>query len=86
VPQLDDLERANDHRAGVLGGDGGGVVARVEHQDKAAAVAGADLLHLMQAPCGCHVGHHRIDAHLRQGRPFLGRAELGDPVGAEQRP
>jgi hypothetical protein len=86
MPQRDDLERALDHRAVVLGGDGGGVVTGVEHKDQAAAVAGADLLHLVQASSGRHIGHHGVDAHLGQARPVLGGAELGHPVGAQQRP
>jgi hypothetical protein len=86
MPQRDDLERALDHRAVVLGGDGGGVVTGVEHKDQAAAVAGPDLLHLVQASSGRHIGHHGVDAHLGQARPVLGGAELGHPVGAQQRP
>jgi hypothetical protein len=39
VPELDDLERALDDRAAVVGGDAGWVVAGVEDQDEAAVEA-----------------------------------------------
>jgi len=42
VPELDDLERALDDRAGVVGRDGGGIVAGVEDQDEAAVEGGSD--------------------------------------------
>jgi len=84
VPELDDLERALDHRAAVPAGDGGRVVAGVQHQDKAAAEAGAHLPHRVHAARVRQVDDDRVDRDLGQGRPVLDRFQLADPVGVAQ--
>jgi hypothetical protein len=61
VPELDDLERALDDGTGVVGRDGGGVVAGVEDQDQAAAEAGSDQVDGLGAARGGEVDDHGVD-------------------------
>jgi hypothetical protein len=84
VPELDDLERALDHRAAIPGGDGGRVVARVQHQDEAAAEAGTHLLDRVHAARVRQVDDDRVDRDLGQSRPVLDCFQLADPVGVAQ--
>jgi hypothetical protein len=84
VPQLDDLERALDHRAAIPGVDGGRVVAGVQHQDEAAAKAGAHLPDRVHSARVRQVDDHRVDRDLGQGRPVLDCFQLADPVGVAQ--
>jgi hypothetical protein len=86
VPELDDLERALDDRTGVMGGDGGRVVAGVEDQDQAPVEAGADEVDGLAAPWVGEVDDDGVDGLSGQRRPGLDGQELGDPATAvEQR-
>jgi hypothetical protein len=86
VPELDDLERALDDRAGVVGRDGGGIVAGVEDQDEAAVEGGSDQVDGLGAAWRGEVDDHRVDGLGGKGRPGLDGQELGDPASAvEQR-
>jgi hypothetical protein len=86
VPQLDDLERALDDRAGVVGGDGGRVVEGVEHQHQAAVEAGPDQVDGLPAAGNGEVDDDGVDAVGGHRRPGLDVDKLGDAAGAvEQR-
>jgi len=86
VPELDDLEGALDDRTGLVGGNGGGVVAGVEDQDKAAVEAGTDEVDGLAAPRVREVDDDGVDGLGGQRRPGLDGQELGDPAAAmEQR-
>jgi len=86
VPQLDDLERPLDDRAGMVGGDGRGVVVGLQDQDKAAVETGPDQVDGLLAPGNGEVDDHGVDVVGGQVGPGLDTRELGDPAGAvEQR-
>jgi hypothetical protein len=86
MPQLDDLERTLDDRAGVVGGDGRAVVIRLKDHDQAAGEAGPDQVDGLLAPRDGKVDDHGVDVLGGQRRPGLDGWELGDPAGAvEQR-
>ena len=69
-----------------MGGDGGGIVAGVEDQDKAAVEAGTDEVDGLAAPRVREVDDDGVDGLGGQRRPGLDGQELGDPATAvEQR-
>jgi hypothetical protein len=61
VPEFDDLERALDHGAVVVGGDAAGVVDRVEDQDQAALEAGPDQVDGLLAAGRGEIDDDRVD-------------------------
>jgi hypothetical protein len=86
MPELDDLERAPDDGAVVMGRDGGGIVAGVQNQDETAAEAGSDQVDGLGAAGDGEVDDDGVDRLGGQCRPGLDGQELGDPAGAvEQR-
>jgi hypothetical protein len=82
MPQLDDLERPLDHRAGVVGGNRRRVVVGLQDQDQAAVEAGPDQVDGLLTPRDGEVDDHGVDVVGGQGRPGLDAGELGDPAGA----
>ena len=86
MPQLNDLERALEDGAVMVGRDGGGIVAGVEDQDEAAVEMGPDQVDGLGSAWGREVDDDSVHRVGGQGGPALDGEELGDPAGAvEQR-